>query len=183
MEAIMSHVGNHDSRQSTALLYQFLRWNLSCNILWVRRNLLFKLGFLVPLRTDGFSCYNPTETRVREITRRRVKQIILSIYRLSFTEWSGWGKKEISAPLKSVQTHTKSWIQSILIILFLLWKHVQYTIVSGLGALAEFSNFSWIHHLNGTFYLGQNWSPWLKLSRCPIHYYQWSGRFSWIQQI
>ena len=74
--AIMTHVGNHDSRQSTALLYQFLRWNLSCNISWVRRNLLFKLGFLVPLRTDGFSCYNPTETRVREITRRRVKQII-----------------------------------------------------------------------------------------------------------
>ncbi len=71
--AIMSHVGNHESRQSTALLYQFLRWNLSCNISWVRRNLLFKLGFLVPLRTDGFSCYNPTQTRVREITRRRVE--------------------------------------------------------------------------------------------------------------
>ncbi len=30
---------------------------------------------LVRLRTNGFSCYNPTETRVREITRRRVKQI------------------------------------------------------------------------------------------------------------
>ncbi len=85
--------GNHESRRqswltSTALLYQFLRWNLSCNISWVRRNHLFKLGFLVPLRTDGFSCYNPTQTsRVREITRRRVKQIILSIYRFSFTEW------------------------------------------------------------------------------------------------
>ena len=78
--AIMTHVGNHDSRQSTALLYQFLRWKISCKISWVRRNPLFKLGVLVPLRTDGFSCYNPTETRVREITRRRVKQIILSIY-------------------------------------------------------------------------------------------------------
>ncbi len=69
--AIMTHVGIHDSRQSTALLYQFLRWNLSCNISWVGRNLLFKLGFLVPLRTEEFSCYNPTETRVREITRHR----------------------------------------------------------------------------------------------------------------
>ncbi len=73
--AIMTHVGNHDSRQSTALLYQFLRWNLSCKISWVR-NLLFKLGFLVSLRTEGFSCYNSTQTRVREITRRWVKQII-----------------------------------------------------------------------------------------------------------
>ena len=101
--AIMTHVGNHDSRQSTALLYQFLRWNLSCNISWVRRNLLFKLGFLVPLRTDGFSCYNPTETRVREITRRRVKQIILSLSTVSvfLNDFrSGWGKKEISAPLQ-----------------------------------------------------------------------------------
>ncbi len=79
MSAIMTHVGNHDSRQSTHVPYQFLRWKLSCNISWVRRNLLFKLGFLVPFRMEGFSCYNPTETRVREITRHRAKQIILSI--------------------------------------------------------------------------------------------------------
>jgi hypothetical protein len=52
--AIMTHVGNHDSRQSTALLYQFLRWNLSCKISWVGRNFLFKLGFLVPLRRMDF---------------------------------------------------------------------------------------------------------------------------------
>ncbi len=30
-------------------------------------------------KTEGFSCFNATETRVREITRHRVKQIILSI--------------------------------------------------------------------------------------------------------
>ncbi len=93
MEAIMSHVGNHDSRQSTALIYQFLRWNLSCKISWVGRNLLFKLGFLVPLRTEGFSCYNPTETGAREITRCWVKQI--NKYLLSQFYWMFlWVTKE-----------------------------------------------------------------------------------------
>ncbi len=36
---------------------------------------------------------------------------------------------------------------------------------SGLGNLAKFRKFSWIHHWNGTFYLGQNWSRWMKWSR------------------
>jgi hypothetical protein len=51
---------------------------------------------------EVFSCYNATETRVREITRHRVKQTILSKYYSQFTSdfSSGLGKKEISAPLR-----------------------------------------------------------------------------------
>ena len=84
MLASMIHVGEHDScwrawlTSSTALLYQILRWNLSRNFSWVRKKSLFKLGFQVPLSNGRiFMCYNATETRVREITRHRVKQIIL----------------------------------------------------------------------------------------------------------
>ena len=84
MLASMIHVGEHDScwrawlTSSTALLYQILRWNLSRNFSWVRKKSLFKLGFQVPLSNGRiFMCYNETETRVREITRHRVKQIIL----------------------------------------------------------------------------------------------------------
>ena len=84
MLASMIHVGEHDScwrawlTSSTALLYQILRWNLSRNFSWVRKKSLFKLGFQVPLSNGRiFRCYNATETRVREITRHRVKQIIL----------------------------------------------------------------------------------------------------------
>ena len=84
MLASMIHVGEHDScwrawlTSSTALLYQILRWNLSRNFSWVRKKSLYNLGFQVPLSNGRiFMCYNATETRVREITRHRVKQIIL----------------------------------------------------------------------------------------------------------
>ena len=93
MLASMIHVGEHDScwrawlTSSTALLYQILRWNLSRNFSWVRKKSLFKLGFQVPLSNGRiFRCYNATETRVREITRHRVKQIILLSHRVFSAE-------------------------------------------------------------------------------------------------